>query len=197
MPHFDFKSLRWLMLVMVLAAVAVGLSACGGKENVRGGGNMPGAGMEGQNGQNGQANGQGKRRDIDVRGLEGIPSEDRDKFTDPDNPLSTRIIYFAFDSDEIQSKYQDAIKAHAHYLAKHSKVHLRLEGNTDERGTREYNVALGERRAESVKKALELYGAKAGQITTISYGEERPAVLGHNKEAYAKNRRVELIYTNH
>jgi peptidoglycan-associated lipoprotein len=197
MPHLNPKHLRQLLLVMMFMAVAIALTACGGKENVRSAGNMPEAGAQGQQGQGGQANGAGGRREVNVRGLEGIPEGDRSKFTDPDNPLSTRTLYFAFDSNEIKSKYENVIKAHAHYLANHSKVHLRLEGNTDERGTREYNIALGERRADAVKQALVLSGASAGQISTISYGEERPAVLGHNEAAYAKNRRVQLIYTNH
>lgn len=193
MRHFDFQFARRLMLVMVLLASALAVTACAGNKNVRGNGGMPQAGMQGSNG---QASGTGQRRDIDVRGLQDIPQGDRHLFTDPNNPLSTRTIYFALDSSSIASKYGKVIQAHAHYLANHPKVHLRLEGNTDERGTREYNVALGERRAESVKQALVLSGANASQITTISYGEERPAVLGHTKAAYAKNRRVDFIYTN-
>lgn len=195
MRHFEFQFARRLMLVMVLLAAAVAVTACGGNKNVRGGGGgMPPAGMQGSN--NGQSSGMGQRRDIDVRGLEGIPQEDRHLFTDPNNPLSTRSIYFPLDSSSIPSKYSQAIQAHAQYLANHHSVHLRLEGNTDERGSREYNVALGERRADSVKQALVLSGASAGQVTTISYGEERPAKLGHTEAAYAKNRRVDFIYTN-
>ncbi|MES1953333.1 peptidoglycan-associated lipoprotein Pal [Salinisphaera hydrothermalis] len=193
MRHFDFQFARRLMLVMVLLAAAVAVTACGGSKNIRNNGGMPEAGMQGSNG---QSSGMGQSRDIDVRGLEGIPKGDRHLFTDPNNPLSTRTIYFSLDSSAIPSKYSNVIQAHAQYLANHRNVHLRLEGNTDERGTREYNVALGERRAESVKQALVLSGANASQITTISYGEERPAVLGHTEAAYAKNRRVDFIYTN-
>lgn len=192
MHHFEFQTARRLMLVMVLLAAAIAVTACGGKKNVRGGG-VPPAGMQGHNG---QTSGPSQRRDIDVRGLEGIPKGDRHLFTDPDNPLSTRTLYFPLDSSSIPSKYSQAIQAHAQYLTNHHNVHLRLEGNTDERGTREYNVALGERRADSVKQALVLSGASGSQITTISYGEERPAKLGHTEAAYAKNRRVDFIYTN-
>ncbi|HET7314332.1 peptidoglycan-associated lipoprotein Pal [Salinisphaera sp.] len=194
MRHTDFQFARRLMLVMVLLATAIAVTACGGNKNIRGNGSMPQAGMQGGNG---QAAGMGSRRNIDVRGLEGVPAGDRHMFTDPSNPLSTRTIYFPLDSSSIPSRYSQAIQAHAQYLANHRGVHLRLEGNTDERGTREYNVALGERRADSVKQALVLSGANAGQITTISYGEERPAELGHTEAAYAKNRRVDFIYTNH
>lgn len=131
---------------------------------------------------------------LNQRGLLGIERDDRAQFLDPANPLSTRTIYFEFDSSRIQSRFADAIAAHARYLAEHPDIRLRLEGHTDERGTREYNVALGERRAESVEKALVLGGAQASQLTTLSFGEERPAELGSSEAAYAKNRRVELIY---
>lgn len=182
---------RRLGLLMVLFAAAFVLAACGGNKGLRGGPGTPPA-MQGGAGGN---QGQGVRgRNIDVRGLEGIPAEDRAMFTDPNNPLSTRIIYFAFDSSAIPSRFARVIQAHASYLAKHPQVNLRLEGHTDERGTREYNVALGERRAESVEQAMVLSGASSNQITTLSFGEERPASLGSNPEAYAQNRRVELIY---
>lgn len=131
---------------------------------------------------------------LNQRGLLGIREEDRTKFLDPSSPLSTRIIYFEFDRSRVQSRFKEALAAHARYLAEHPDVRLRLEGHTDERGTREYNVALGERRAEAVEKALVLGGADPGQLSTLSFGEERPAEAGSDEEAYAKNRRVELIY---
>lgn len=133
---------------------------------------------------------------LDQRSLQGIPKSDRRQFVDPDNPLSVRTIYFAFDSSRIAPKYQDVIQAHANYLANHPKVDLRLEGHTDERGTREYNLALGARRAKSVAHALVIAGADPKQITTLSFGEEMPAVVGHTPEAYAQNRRVEFVYVD-
>lgn len=142
----------------------------------------------------GQGNGSVETREINERGLLGIDEKDRAMFVDPDNPLSTRTIYFEYDSSTIQSRFRDAIQAHAGYLADHPDVQLRLEGHTDERATREYNVALGERRAESVERALSLAGAGSDQLSTLSFGEERPAELGSTESAYAKNRRVELIY---
>lgn len=191
MTSFNKSMLQSVKLLAVLLIAAMVLTACGGKKNVRDTGNTPAAGG---NGQYGQSNGMQQGRDIDVRGLEGIDPDDRSKFTDPDNPLSTRIVYFDLDRSSIPSRFSQAIQAHSQYLSQHPKVHLRLEGNTDERGTREYNVALGERRAESVKQALVLSGADAGQVSTISYGEERPAELGSDEKAYAKNRRVVFIY---
>ncbi|MDA3920144.1 MAG: peptidoglycan-associated lipoprotein Pal [Salinisphaera sp.] len=185
---FNKSMLQSIKLLAVLMIAAMALTACGGHKNLRNMGNMPAAGT------NGQISGVQSKRDIDVRGLEGIDPSDRSKFNDPNNPLSTRIVYFDLNSSAIPSRFSQAIQAHAQYLAQHPKVHLRLEGNTDERGTREYNVALGERRANSVKQALVLSGANADQISTISYGEERPAVLGSTEQAYAKNRRVVFIY---
>jgi peptidoglycan-associated lipoprotein len=108
--------------------------------------------------------------------------------------LANRMIYFDFDSSEIKGAGTDVVAAHAKYLAGTPAARVRLEGHTDERGSREYNIGLGERRAQAVRRALLLQGALDAQITTVSYGEERPAVPGHDEAAWAKNRRVEIIY---
>jgi peptidoglycan-associated lipoprotein len=113
---------------------------------------------------------------------------------DPNSPLSKRIIYFAYDSSEIQPEYRSIIEAHAQYLAANPNVVLSLEGHTDERGSREYNLALGERRAQAVKEQMMVLGAAASQLRTISYGEERPVAEGHDEAAWSQNRRVELVY---
>jgi peptidoglycan-associated lipoprotein len=110
--------------------------------------------------------------------------------------LQNRTIYFDFDSSEVKAEYNGVIMAHARYLASNPSTRVRLEGNTDERGSREYNIGLGERRAQSVRRALTLQGVTEGQITTVSYGEERPAVTGHTEEAWARNRRVDIVYLN-
>jgi peptidoglycan-associated lipoprotein len=110
--------------------------------------------------------------------------------------LKNRTIYFDFDSSEIRSDYSGQITAHARYLASNASIRVRLEGNTDERGSREYNIGLGERRAQAVRRALLLQGVAESQITTVSYGEERPAVTGHTEDAWSKNRRVEIVYLN-
>jgi peptidoglycan-associated lipoprotein len=110
--------------------------------------------------------------------------------------LKNRIIYFEFDSSDIKSEYNDLISAHGRYLASNPSKHVRIEGNTDERGSREYNIGLGERRAQAVRRALMLQGATESQITTVSYGEERPAVTGHSDEAWARNRRANIVYLN-
>lgn len=102
--------------------------------------------------------------------------------------------YFDFDTSEIKPEAREVLVAHARYLADHPNQNVRLEGHSDERGTKEYNLALGERRANAVKQFLIVNGASRGQIETVSYGEEKPAVMGSNESAWAQNRRVELIY---
>jgi peptidoglycan-associated lipoprotein len=110
--------------------------------------------------------------------------------------LAKRVIYFDFDSSEIKGEGTDIVAAHAKYLAGHPNTRVRLEGNTDDRGSREYNIGLGERRAQAVKRALLLQGSAEGQLSTVSYGAERPAVVGNDEGAWAKNRRVEIVYLN-
>jgi len=117
-----------------------------------------------------------------------------DPLNDPSSQLSVRIIYFAYDSSEVRPEFRPAIEAHARYLAANPNTIVTLEGHADERGSREYNLALGENRANSVKRQLSLLGASAGQIRTVSYGEERPAVDGHDESAWSQNRRVVIVY---
>lgn len=104
------------------------------------------------------------------------------------------VFYFAFDQSTIKEDGKKALKAHAKYLAANSSAKVTLEGHADERGTTEYNLALGERRSMSVRAYLLSNGAKAEQLKVVSYGEERPAVMGSSEDAYAKNRRVEVKY---
>jgi peptidoglycan-associated lipoprotein len=108
--------------------------------------------------------------------------------------LAKRVIYFDFDSSEIKAEGNDVVAAHAKYLASHASTRVRLEGNTDARGSREYNIGLGERRAQAVRRALLLQGATESQLSTVSYGAERPAVAGNDEAAWSKNRRVEIVY---
>ncbi len=106
-----------------------------------------------------------------------------------------RIIYFDFDKSDIRPEFAAVITGNAQFLTAHPGAKLKLEGNTDERGTREYNIGLGERRAQAVRRALMLQGVSENQLTTVSFGAERPAVEGDDEGAWAKNRRVELVYT--
>jgi peptidoglycan-associated lipoprotein len=113
---------------------------------------------------------------------------------DPQSPLSVRIIYFDFDSSDIQSQFRDTVEAHAAFLIANPNVVVSLEGHADERGSREYNLALGERRSQTVKRQLVLLGASSSQIRVTSYGEERPVSEEHDEFGWSQNRRVEIIY---
>jgi peptidoglycan-associated lipoprotein len=111
-----------------------------------------------------------------------------------DSILSSRTIYFEFDSASLSDETMSILEAHGAFIAENGEVDVRLEGHADERGSREYNIALGDRRAQSVRRVLLLQGASTDQIDTVSYGEEQPASPDHTEEAWAENRRVELIY---
>ena len=113
----------------------------------------------------------------------------------PESLLARKVVYFEFDQSAISDEDKVILNAHADYLMDNPGAHVRLEGHADERGTREYNVALGERRAGAVKRYLVLKGVAASQLNMISYGEERPAKLGHDERSWSLNRRVELVYT--
>jgi peptidoglycan-associated lipoprotein len=110
--------------------------------------------------------------------------------------LERTVIYFDFDSTRIRPEFSEVLAAHARYVSALPSRVVRLEGHTDERGSREYNIGLGERRAQAVRQVLMLQGVPATQITTVSYGEERPAVSGSDEEAWSLNRRVVIVYGN-
>jgi len=113
---------------------------------------------------------------------------------DPASPLSQRTFYFDFDRSTIRSDDRSVIMAHGEYLVTHPNVRVALNGYTDERGSREYNLALGEQRAKSVADLLLLQGVGKDQINVVSYGEERPAALGHDEASWQQNRRVVIVY---
>ena len=112
----------------------------------------------------------------------------------PDSPLQSRVIYFEYDSAEILGVDIDLLSAHAEYLGANPGQRIMLEGHTEERGSREYNIALGERRSIAVQRVLELNGVSSSQITIVSYGEEKPAADGYSEPAWRLSRRVEIIY---
>jgi peptidoglycan-associated lipoprotein len=113
---------------------------------------------------------------------------------DPNNILSKRIVYFDYDKDTVKSEYQAIVQAHAKYLADNRGRKVRLEGHADERGSREYNMALGQRRADAVRKATNLLGVANDRMETVSFGEDKPRVQGSTEEAWSQNRRVEIVY---
>lgn len=117
--------------------------------------------------------------------------------SDPNTPLYKRVFYFDFNSSELSAEDREALSTHARFMAEYPTVTLVLEGHADERGSREYNLALGERRAKAIERILGLEGVPVEQLQVISFGEERPAAMGHDDEAWRLNRRVELLYSGY
>ncbi len=119
----------------------------------------------------------------------------------PNNSVSARapvdrVVFFDFDSAQVRSEYRATVTDHGRFLAANPDGRVQLEGHTDERGTREYNIALGEGRAQNIRELLQLQGASPSQISIISFGEELPAASGQNEGAWAQNRRVVIVYSN-
>ncbi|MEF8719225.1 MAG: peptidoglycan-associated lipoprotein Pal [Candidatus Accumulibacter necessarius] len=115
--------------------------------------------------------------------------------TDPKSILSKRSVYFDYDSYEVKSEYKDLVTAHAKFLAENRQFKMLIQGNTDERGSREYNLALGQKRADAIRKMLSLLGVAEGQLESVSLGEEKPKNEGHNESAWAENRRGDMLYS--
>ena len=114
--------------------------------------------------------------------------------TDPNSPLAKRSVFFDFDSNSVKDEYRGLVQAHTRYMADKRDTRIRIEGNCDERGSREYNLALGQRRAESVKKVMTVLGVSDGRIETTSYGEEKPVAPGHDESSWSQNRRADIKY---
>ena len=116
-------------------------------------------------------------------------------YLDPSNPISReRSVYFDFDDYVVKSEYAGLIRLQGNFLVSKPALVIKVEGNSDERGSSEYNLALGQRRAEAVVRALEIYGVKPAQLEAVSWGEERPMMAGHDETAWARNRRADLVY---
>jgi peptidoglycan-associated lipoprotein len=113
---------------------------------------------------------------------------------DPRNVLSKRSVYFDFDSFAVKDEYKPLIEAHAKYLQTNRTARTTIQGNADERGSREYNIALGQRRADAVKRMMQLYGVTDAQVETVSFGKEKPRNPGHDEAAWAENRRDDVVY---
>ena len=118
----------------------------------------------------------------------------RDSIQDPSHPLSRRIVFFDYNSSQLSEESVDLLRGHGEYLSRFNDVRVRVEGHTDERGSREYNIALGDNRAQSVARILQLQGVDAGQFSTLSYGEEVPLDESQSERAWRRNRRVEVVY---
>lgn len=173
------KSIAALLTVMLLAACA-GPSKSTVDENAAGStGTQAGGAIS--SGVNEGGMGQGAAMGGSALGGPGASQENR-------------IIYFDYDRFDVKSEYNPVLQAHGKYLSANPTSRVRLEGHADERGSREYNIGLGEKRAQAVRNVLLLQGAASDQINTVSFGEERPAVTGDDEEAWSLNRRVEIVY---
>ena len=113
---------------------------------------------------------------------------------DPNNIASRRSIFFDYDQFTVKEEFKPVVSAHARILSQNRDARMTIQGNTDERGSREYNLALGQKRADAVRQAMTLLGAPAAQIETISFGEEKPRAQGASEQAYAENRRADIVY---
>lgn len=163
------------ILLSLLAIAALTLAACGGSETTKPGVEDKSVGAESA------GTGTGA----------GVGGKSLDSKADL---LAKRRVYFAFDSSAVDAENRAIVEAHAAYLAANKNVKVVLEGHTDERGTREYNLALGERRAQAVERMVKALGVSADRVKNVSYGEEKPLALDHTEAAWALNRRVEIIY---
>ncbi len=131
---------------------------------------------------------------VDGRGVSGTTMAADDPRNDPANLLSKRSVYFDFDQFVIKDEYRSMVDAHAAYLNSHRDARITIQGNADERGSREYNLALGHKRADAVRKALAVSGVRDGQMEAISFGEEKPRRTGTTEADYAENRRADIVY---
>ena len=132
--------------------------------------------------------------DVTTAIVDDSPKTASELLEQADGILSNRTIYFEYDSAKLTDESIKILEAHGNFVAGNGEVTVRLEGHADERGSREYNIALGDRRAQSVRRVLLFQGASVDQVDTVSYGEEKPAMSGHDDGAWSQNRRVELIY---
>jgi len=131
---------------------------------------------------------------VAITGTELSAAQLGPEFSDPQNPLSKQTIYFMYDSSQVQQDFIPVIAAHAQYLLAHPTQRMVLEGHADERGSREYNIALGEQRAKAVARMMKIQGVADKQLEIVSYGEEKPVAVEHDEASWQLNRRVELVY---
>jgi peptidoglycan-associated lipoprotein len=171
--------------------VALTLSACGTT------GGTKATVEDGTGGKTGAATSGTETTGVGSGGVTGNAMGDAgDPRKNPASPLSKRSVFFDFDSFVVKDEYRPMLEAHAGYLMSKPDAHVILQGNADERGSREYNLALGQKRAEAVRKSLAVLGVKDSQMEAISFGEEKPRNEAHTEAAYAENRRTDLVYSD-
>jgi peptidoglycan-associated lipoprotein len=177
--------------ILLFAAAAIALAGCATQTPE--GGTQPGAPVEGA----GPGGKPGAIQSKPVTPVEAGKAAGESPFAalkDPNSPLSKRSVFFDYDKFEIKDQYRPLVEAHAKFLRDNPTAKMLVQGNADERGSREYNVGLGQRRADSVKKMLTLLGAKDSQVESVSLGEEKPSCNEHNEDCWAKNRRDDMLY---
>jgi len=176
----------WFVTVLLVSVMA--LTGCGSSGGVKDGEgtdeDMSGSGVETSGAS--ESGGWSGTGDGAGAGAEAL--------NDPNSPLYTKVIYFDFDISSIRSEYIDTLRAHAEYLVNNPSASVNIEGHCDERGSREYNIALGEQRSNAVQRFFEAEGVRSSQINSVSYGEERPEDYGHSEAAWSMNRRAVLMY---
>jgi peptidoglycan-associated lipoprotein len=178
---------RIAVLMLLAGCLGLGLAACASHKP------KPSAEQQQSSSENGAGANSAGANGANANG--GGPFGNQNSISGPQaGMLAKRTIYFDFDSAVITGDGTDIVAAHAKYLSDHTDARVRLEGNTDERGSPEYNIGLGMRRAQAVRQALLLQGASAAQITVVSYGAEHPVDPAHNEDAWQKNRRVDIVY---
>lgn len=178
--HPFVKALPYILAALILA----GCGATGGIQEDQS------AIVEDKSTQDGAAGQDGAQ----TSGLQGAGGIDMQALDDPTSLLSKRTLYFDFDSSNLNEEERAIVTAHSGFLASNPSVRMILEGHADERGTREYNIGLGERRALAVRQLVLFMGGRDDQVQTISYGEEKPSALGHDESSWRLNRRVEILY---
>jgi|LauGreDrversion4_2_1035121.scaffolds.fasta_scaffold43794_1 peptidoglycan-associated lipoprotein len=187
--------MKRLILAVALSAM---LAACGSSPTKE----QEGAAVEDRSGatassqqQKPQTQGQNQNAGPTSKPLESS-SMSGNPLKDPSNILSKRSVYFELDSNVVKEEFKPVVAAHARYLQQNRGVKMTVQGNADERGSREYNLALGQRRADAVKQAMQLLGAQPDQIESVSFGEEKPKATGHDEASWSENRRADLAYPN-
>jgi peptidoglycan-associated lipoprotein len=130
----------------------------------------------------------------DTRTVQEVKTESVDPLNDPKGELAKRSVYFDYDSYVVKDEFKPLIAAHGKYLSQHKERKIIIQGNTDERGGSEYNLALGQKRAEAVRKSLTLVGVPDAQMEAVSLGKEKPKALGHDEASWAENRRADIVY---
>lgn len=174
------KIKHWLLSGLLVSVIA--LTGCGSTGDTK-----DGEGMDGS----GDTSGSG----VETSGVgDGGSWTGAEALNNPDSPLYTKVVYFDFDISTIRSEYIATLRAHAEYLVNNPSASVNIEGHCDERGSREYNIALGEQRANAVQRFFEAEGVRSSQINSVSYGEERPEDYGHSEAAWSMNRRAVLVY---